>query len=291
MRLLEKLHLTSSTLTDYLTCPKKFYIKQLMGLQPTGINWKIEIGNAYHLGMDILHKYNLGEAKRVVGLFFKDWFERTATDPNFNPDLLEQREAMVFAMLENSPWSVADLTAAEEQFTVSLTSLGIRAPTHSRSPRYWISGKVDGIGETPEGLRVVRDYKTKGDISKASMPEMMDRNLQASLYYCVYYWALGRKDLDGAQFCFVRRPSIQRRRKKKPETNQAFCRRLAEDYAKRPDFYYATCITQREGGDSLFLANLERIIWQIATPSARAGAQVARTCPTARKNVGGRTST
>lgn len=263
MRLLEKIHLTSSSLKDFLTCPKKFYNNQIMGLQPTGISWKLEIGNAYHLGMDILHKYNIDEAKRVVGLFFQDWFNRKADDPNFNADLLEQREAMVVAMIENSPWSVKDLKAAEEQFTVSLASLGIAAPTNPRSPLYWISGKVDGIGKLVCGRKVVRDYKTKGEISKASMPGVMDRDLQASLYYYVYQRALGHVDLDGVQFCFVRRPTIQRRRKKKPETNQAFCRRMAADYAERPDFYYASCVTQREANDPSFLMNLERIVLDI----------------------------
>lgn len=251
--------LTASTLMDFLTCPKMYQIKQILGYHPKGISWKLDAGNAYHEALEIQHTKGKEAAMQSVQLFYQDIFQRDCTKEDFSQEKLEQYEAMVSAMVEFTPWPVEWLDAAEMEFDVGLDQLGFY-PDGALKNQFRLAGKLDGIGLCHTGRKVVRDYKTKGEIAKASAPHMLSRNLQASFYYYVCQKALGYEDLEGVHFCMVRRPSIKRTKK---ETNKAFCKRMRLDYADRPDFYYAENLTLRDPADDSFLVNLWHMILQI----------------------------
>jgi len=246
--------LTSSSIMDFMTCPRMYLVKHILGFHPKEESWKLRVGSVYHEGCRVRWEKGLDEALIWVQKFFSDHFHAHCQEEDFSAEHLEFQEAMVLGMVENTPWDVRDLDEAEKEFWVSLDALELIPD--GLSQEYGIAGKVDGVGKR-DGRPVIREYKTKGDISKAAKSHAMDRNLQASLYYYAFQRALGYEQLEGVQFCLVRRPSIARRQKEKQET---FCKRVRQDYKDRPDFYFSDNVTYRDPRDNGFLTNLNTLV-------------------------------
>jgi RecB family exonuclease len=251
--------LTASSITDFLTCPRLYYVKQIAGLHPKQISWKIEVGQIYHEALEIWQKDALEPALRHVKNRFSVLFTEKTKEGEVDAEHMEFQETMVLGMVENTPWDVRALEFSEEKFDIGLERIPLALDPEIENT-YRLAGKVDGLGKNRDGRLVIRDYKTKGDIARTAQPHIMDRDLQASLYFYVYHHAKGRRDLEGVEFCLVRRPSIQRRQK---ETRVAFLQRVREDYLKRPEFYYADNVTYRDPNDSSFFVSLSHIVRQI----------------------------
>ena len=247
--------ITASNIADFLTCEKKYFWSQVDGKRKKRYGEiPRNVGEIVHLGFEVWRKEGKNAAVRAIKDRTGELFTQGYTRDGFDPDKLEILETTSIAMVENMPWELPD--EVEREFCVPAERLGL-----DNIP-FNLAGKIDGVARDKRGKPVLREYKTKGDISKAIKPVSLDTNLQASFYFYVAQRALGLGSLRGVEFCFVRRPSIRQR---KDETIKAFLYRLTKDYEKRPNFYYIEALTYRDPEDATFMlalrAILERIIY------------------------------
>jgi hypothetical protein len=211
-----KQNLTSTSITTFQTCPRKYYWGYVEKLEP--IREKalpLRFGTLWHTGMEIWHR------DKDLSLVHKA-METSTLPPIENMQLL----AMMGGYVEKYPIEDFIVLELEKQFEAK-----IRNPKTNRlSRKFSMRGKVDGIVEKPDGNYVL-EHKTTSVFSGTYL-ERLWADFQVMLY--CYYLYLSGYSIVGVIYNIAQKPGI---RLKKTETLEEYGERLIEVY-KNPDMFH-----------------------------------------------------
>lgn len=211
-----KKDLTSTSITTFQTCPRKYYwgyVEKLEANREKAL--PLRFGSQYHVCMEIWH------GTRNLSLVHKA-MEASTLPPVENLQLL----AMIGGYVAKYPIEDFIVLELEKQFEAK-----IRNPRTNRlSKRFRMKGKVDGIVEAQGSGRVL-EHKTTS-VFGGTYLERLWADFQTMLYS--YYLYLDGYKITGVIYNIAQKPGI---RLKKTETLEEYGERLIEVY-KNPDMFH-----------------------------------------------------
>jgi len=153
-------HWSYSSITQYLTCPLRYYFQRILCLPQPTVSSGLVLGSAVHAALAEYHR-DLKDGKvprrdRLMQAYIHEWDRRDGTEVTFKDsetrqDLMDQGLALVELYLKEPP--PERIVAIEEE---------IIAPVHNSRGEYLetpIVAIADLIVATDDGL-VVRELKT-----------------------------------------------------------------------------------------------------------------------------------
>jgi len=208
--------ITQSEMVTFSRCEQLHKFRYLELLRPMLQGANLEMGTAIHLGLE----RKSPEAARShieensKGLILREDAERAQVSAGIV-------EIMVRGALEEwSDWP----DQAEVKF-----HLPFRNPATGRSSRtHAYSGMMDGLSHD-----AVWEYKSSSRVD-ASYIDRLDVDFQISAYLEAASIRSGRF-IRKMIYRILRKPTMKRR---KGDTVEDYIKRMEEDYAKRPEFYY-----------------------------------------------------
>jgi RecB family exonuclease len=232
--------LTHSRLSCFRACPRKHYLRYELGLRPAETGYALRVGSAFHAALEAADEgLDPGEA---IG--------QRLEDPH---DL-----AMVAAMFNAHQRQYADQqlvpVASEQKFEMPLINPSTGWPT-----TVWrLAGVADRIVQLQDGRLALMEYKTTSrDFAPGAEYWLRLRMDQQLSIYVLAARELGY-DIQTILYDVTRRPALrpykatppEKRQYKKDgtlyasqraedETPEEFAKRIAEDIAFRPDYYFA----------------------------------------------------
>lgn len=251
--------LTHSSETCFRTCPRKYRLSYELGLRPDHDGDALRVGSAFHVGLDILKK---GGAKDAALDAVRETYRHATCPPWLEAiDFATERE-MAVGMVAGyanryANDQIVTYVAAEISF-----DLPILHPTTGKEIEGWRNcGKIDGIGQLPDGRLALIEHKTSGeDIGPgADYWQRLMLDAQVSRYVLAAR-AMGH-DVQATIFDVTRKPFIRPKNISKAEradstakghyfgfdlhemcpereTPELYGARLVADMATRPDFYF-----------------------------------------------------
>jgi hypothetical protein len=249
--------LTSSTLQKFHTCEYKYFLAQVLGLEPKSQPDYINLGLLTH---DAFEEFWKTGDKTAVARYIRERCKihyKNSMDMQ-RTDRLEIAEATALAMLSNNPWNIEKMTEAERIFMVDPKDVDIATPDEWK-----FAGKRDGKFQDGRDI-IYRDYKTTSKMNAYTDYDQMKMNFQASFY--IYMDA----EATGMEFCLIRRPQI-RQKKKPPEPLWKYLERIHKEFKSRTSYYYCRYTTFRDRKDSTFMVNLQRTVDRIVYCCKHAG--------------------
>ena len=208
--------LTSTSITTFQTCPRKYYWGYSEKLEP--IREKalpLRFGSLWHIGMETWHR------DRNLEMVYNS-IAKNDLSPYEYAQLIE----MVRGYTYRYPTEEFTVLELEKEFTAS-----IRNPRTNRlSQKFTMRGKVDGIVETTDGVMVL-EHKTTSVFSGTYL-ERLWADFQVMLY--CYYLYLNGWQIAGVIYNIALKPGI---RLKKNESLEEYQERLVELY-KNPDMFH-----------------------------------------------------
>jgi hypothetical protein len=258
--------LTTSRMRCFKTCRKQHWYSYELGIRPAVDRVELRFGTAMHAAIELLESQGLDAAEA--------WLNSTETtlDPYYatTATALIRAYALHWAnhLLHIEPY------LAEYEFKLPLINPDTGAPSRT----FQLAGKIDLIGATDDGRRVLRETKTTGETPDDKYWLKLLIDPQVTLYWL----AAIALDLtpDTIIYDVVRKPSmrpamatpIEARKYKKDgtlyanqrernETPDEWRDRLQADVMERPEFYLARREIPRLESD---LDLFRHEVWDIA---------------------------
>lgn len=233
---------TFSMLSQFLTCRERCRIG-LQGWSTTGTGLGMLFGTVVHAALQEL--YTGAQMGRTHGIPSSRQLDRAIVvvdklwrkeHPIVSAESMQMYERAVMLAQAVLPHYVrywhADFTeltwrAVESEFRVLReTHTGLSIP---------LRGKMDGAytrGKKPRPW--LFETKTKGHISEAPLADIMPHELQVNIYLNALQEVLNETPA-GVLYNIVRRPQL---RERQGETWDTFVKRVSDDVAERPDWYF-----------------------------------------------------
>ena len=248
--------LTSTRLSTLRRCPRQHYYRYELGLARIRTADALRMGSAFHHGMEL---YNQAVDPALA---IDNAIEGYASLPVWaDPFDWQVEREVVRQLLTGHFWRYQNdnitVLAAEQSFELPL----VNPQTGSRSRRFVLAGKIDGIVRLPDGRVAVLEYKTAGeDIGPDSEYWL---RLRSDPQISMYVWAARALGYDAATVLYdvSRKPTIRPRSKPQPETPDQYSARLLEDMGERPDYYFQRREIPRLEDE---LADFQLELWQQA---------------------------
>lgn len=237
---------TQGLLETFLTCPEKLRLRMIEGQSPLRGSGALAFGSLVHEVLDQVYTAIGKGERKLLPVISKNLEkceakdkaraqERPPTDPRFYEEMEENygfAEAIIPAYyqhwktdLEGYEW-----ISLEKKFSVPYfvaARLGIARPFIP------VRGKRDGDFRQGKELWLF-ETKTKARIDDEAIVEKLPYDLQVMLYL----WSM-KQDYGeypkGVVYNLIRRPQL---RKRQTESLQDFCKRVQDDIAARPEFYF-----------------------------------------------------
>ena len=181
-------HLSSSQITQYLLCPRKYKIKYIDGIEPGHKSAALAFGSAVHTSLAYLaeerKKKNGINFQKVISTFRADWQAQMCDEVKFKEkesegEFLDKGISLLKEIFEESKdWNVS---AAELPFSVPI----INPETGEEIVPVPLNGFIDLVLEPDK----VIEYKT--GIRKWDSNQIKN-NIQVSLYHYAYELLFGR---------------------------------------------------------------------------------------------------
>jgi ATP-dependent exoDNAse (exonuclease V) beta subunit len=222
--------LTNSSITDFQTCQKKYFFRNVRELAPireyVPALW---LGTLIHLGLE--HYYRSGSLAHGTAMM------RAEMGPDTNPDDACKAIALFNAYLNHysGPDDLRDTPADIEQtYTIRLRNPDTGYP----SQRFMLAGKIDMLLETSDGAVIV-DHKTASDIDGKYLEKLWS-NRQLHLYAHLAEQATGRPIITALYNvlvkCKLQRLGISQKRAE-PQSDEEYFDRLSAWYAEHPEVF------------------------------------------------------
>jgi len=238
---------TSSSIGTYQACPRRYEWAYVRGIRRVRVSDRLGIGSAYHAGIEALNRGAAVEEAVEIA--------RAAAPAN---DIDPERAACMVAGWE---WRWRDAPMFRRVLEVER----VFEFRPVKSARWTCAGKIDVIGELPDGRVAIGEYKTASeDLSPGSdywRRLLIDR--QVSLY------VLGARslgyDVDTVIYDAARlpglRPRLISRTTGERESPEQYARRIADSLAEKPDWYFARAEIPRLPADiETFRAELAHLV-------------------------------
>ncbi len=209
------------------SCWKKFYWQYIERLQPKVRPLAYFLGATVHDAFNMY--YNRFSSQEVTQYIEQQFDEKISScGPHETEDYVIAKYTAL-AMWENYPMSYADFEDIKPEMEFSVPLVG-------DSLRY--VGRMDGLVKYNHHWWV-REMKTS-TLSFNQFTRRSDSSPQAT----GYVWAARKLgyDVKGVIYDYIRKPLL---RKWTNDTMDTFGKRIAEDYKKRPDFYFARHLSYR----------------------------------------------
>jgi len=232
--------LTHSRLACFRACPRKHYLRYELGLRPAETGYALRVGSAFHAALEAADKgLDPGEA---IGQRLEDPYDL----------------AMVAAMFDAHQRQYADQhlvpVASEQRFDLPLINPSTGWPT-----TVWrLAGVADRIVQLQDGRLALMEYKTTSrDFSPGAEYWLRLRMDQQLSIYVLAARSMGY-DIQTILYDVTRRPGLRPYKATPPEKRQykkdgtlyasqraedetpgEYAKRIAEDIAFRPDYYFA----------------------------------------------------
>jgi len=267
--------LTHSRMACAKSCLRKHYYRYEVGIARDRGTAPLRIGQAVHLGLDILARGStLAQVDVEIGLLYQDtppWVEDRT-------DWLAERETIMALLCGyEARWGFIAFEVVESEIAFDLP---LRNPdTGAQTPVFKLAGKIDKIVRLPDGRLAVMEHKT---CSEDLSPESdYWRRLRLDQQISLYYLAARRMgyDVQTVLYDVIRKPDLRRLRatpienrnykkdgslyasqRDSDETAQEYARRIIDAIGKEPTRYYARKAIARLDSD---LIEFEHELWQI----------------------------
>jgi len=223
--LTDQLSVTTSTLTAFQLCPRKYYLNQVKGYVPKQMGGKVSkllIGRLFHEAQEFRTGDCLDAAINLIDQRIREMANEHIYD---EPDLAKTR-AMLYGMVQGLPWQDhIDKCSTHKEVVLSGTVSGVP-----------LMGKLDLLVKDPDTEKLwITDYKTVGELPK-DVEDVYEHDPQVLIYRKLVTGNGVKFDgVQGFRFYYVRRPAL---RCGKKESWAGYCNRICKDYKDRPEMYY-----------------------------------------------------
>ncbi|BFH12646.1 PD-(D/E)XK nuclease family protein [Paenibacillus melissococcoides] len=215
--------LTHTRLQTRKNCPKMDYWRNIRGLVPIRKKQSLNIGGAFHIGME-----TRSVEKAVM-------YMRNSSVPANQEEAEELElavaivEGMITGALQRWP-RLGIENYPEQKFEVPI----FNPATGSASKSFRLGGKTDELLRLEDGTWWLMEYKTASQIGQAYI-ERLDLDSQITTYIHGLQLKYPEIVISGVFYRIAKKPSI---RQTKKETFEEFRQRVIRDYQERPDFYF-----------------------------------------------------
>jgi hypothetical protein len=230
---------TQGLIGNFIDCRERTRL-WLQGWELPGGRLALRFGDAGHKCLEDLYAYySQNKAPRKMASLIEEvqlltdqtvtaWGERErakTTDPSAIEDTEYIEPVMVALMPEYARFYKKDFAGKkwvglEQEFAVDFHDAILR-------------GKRDGVFKLKGALWVL-ESKTKSQIVEATLNDTLAFDLQ-NLFYLLATKLETKKRVAGVLYNIIRRPGLRQGAK---ESFEAFCTRVTEDIAKRPEWYF-----------------------------------------------------
>lgn len=271
------LSLTNSSITDFLSCARRYQYKYEQQLSKKSIPTPLIIGDIVHHGLaELMLGKSLEEALAVVKVQIDLARKKQLEDP----DDFESDATIIEGMIRGwhvrrghlkgaSVWDWGGKKWVEQVFVWIM-------PDGTR-----ITGKIDGVVVRPDGVWLV-EHKTASQINT----DYINR-LTVDAQVSMYYWAVAKiygQRPKGIIYNVIRKPGI---RQTKKETPADFQNRLLKVLTTEDGYYFSTQLFRDETQVAAFDATLGYIVEDVKRERQRGAwvmnpsqcAPIGRTCP------------
>lgn len=205
-----------SLLSKFVACRERFRLYSVEGLRVDGSTDSLDFGNLFHKLLEYhAHGYTLAQLER--------WVSQECSD-----QLLGRIGLTIFKHYHDT-WSEDDKNikyiGSEDIF---------RVPVHLPSGRKIdLRGKYDEVFRR-EGKIWLQENKTKAQVDEHSLEHTLAHNLQTMLY-CYTMRTHYKESPVGVLYNVIRKPGLKQKQK---ETDLDFVKRIHDDVASRPEWYF-----------------------------------------------------
>lgn len=251
--------LTHSGEQTYHTCPRKFWLRYVLGLRPVHDGDALRLGSAFHTGLEA---FKAGDGEDAAADAVRDEYADATCPPWLSPEQFAVEEETAIALVRGYCRRYAD-DAIIEFVAVELSfDLPIINPTTGREHAFYRNaGKIDAIGRLPDGRLALVEHKTCGDDISPGAPywRKLLMDAQISRYWLAAH-AIGYP-VETIIYDAVRKPEIKPKKVAKADRAQAtsngyyfdikldamcpeqetprmYGARLLADLSSRPEFYF-----------------------------------------------------
>lgn len=210
---------------------RKYRLRYIDRLHPDRQPTPLRFGGAVHVGLDLCGQGRPEDealAAAVEGYATMPAWAKTAED--FDEWAVERESVIALLRGYWNMWRESPIKtiASEIEFCLPLRT------NKGRKTRRFIAGKIDAIGQCGSELAVIEHKTTSENIDPASD---YWRRLTIDQQISLYFHAARELEYDVATVVYdvIRKPRIWLRKGESPE---AFGKRLADDIASRPSYYY-----------------------------------------------------
>lgn len=203
------------------------------------------IGSAFHRGMEA--------REPLAGAQYLDNHTEIWGDNDVHA--LKKAKYIVYSMVQGALkyWDF-DWKNSHTEIKFDLPIMNPATGYPSRTFR--LRGKTDEVSQDRRGKWWLVEYKTAGQLPSYAYVDRLYLDTQVTTYFYAAQKHLGI-ELEGVLYRVARKPSI---RQKQTETVDEYCKRLVEDYKKRPEFYFYEEQMIRSQED---LSEFEQHLWNV----------------------------
>lgn len=227
----DKMIWTASALRTFRTCRRKFFWRYVMRLGLEGINPNLVFGSAVH---DALADWYCGKRTsmaKIAERYTKKLLEMTQQDTALQDQGDFDKWNQLLATFRGMMVGYSEVYAQDKK-RWNVTRENVEREFFVDFGDYAFAGKVDLIVSDKDGPLLV-EHKTASQVGQSYIERLvLDTQIRSYVFGAVY--GLGIKATrvlyDVVRKCMLRR--------KANESQASFDRRIADDYASRPDFYY-----------------------------------------------------
>lgn len=230
----EKHGISYSMLEDWMTCRQKAWFR-INGIRPMGVAEPLIYGSIVHSILSRIHKFvkeQHGVPKREL---VEKWVEESheewvAKNPRSSAQALEIAELSTLQASAIMPQYVKHWEKDLLRFKWITIEELVKAPFNGTT----INAIIDALTEDRKDQLWLHEHKTHSRISEGTLVDRIHFANQ-TLIYALVVQILYNRIPKGVYYNVVRRPSIK---PKKGQPLNVFAKRLEEDVAERPDFYF-----------------------------------------------------
>jgi RecB family exonuclease len=214
--------LTYSRISMRARCPQREYYHYTMLLRPKQVQWALDVGSAFHAGMEAWNK-GAGEEEAVAAALARldEVAQRIEDEAELDKLPVKRIQVEVMTRVATRRFERYEPVAVEREFDVP-----IKNPLTGRPSRtFRLAGKIDAVVRTPDGKYWLFEYKSSGQtLEQFRLRYGLDS--QISIYTLAAREALGI-EVEGA---LVRVLVKTRTEPRRGETLEEYRERLMELY-------------------------------------------------------------
>lgn len=262
--------LTHSAEACFKACPRRYFLRYVLGIRRSQTSDALRIGSAFHAGLEVAKGggTEMDAFQSVRNAYDDATCPPWLTDEKYNVER-EIAASMVLAWCRR--WAgdmIVDYIEVEKAFDLPI----VNPATNGVTPNYRSAGKIDGIAVLPDGRIALVEHKTTAESLDVSGDYFTRLQLDGQVSrYVLAARSIGF-DVQTTVYDVMRKPMIRPRSISKSdrerctaegnyfglpltatcpdrETAEMFGARLLDDCARRPEFYFVRVEIPRMAAD------------------------------------------